>query len=136
MKISQDVQSVINAAYLEAKDRRSEYLTPEHLLYSSLFFESIQFILIACGADPDEIRKNVEDYISRKIPTIEDQEPIQTIGIQEVIEKAIFHTESSSKEIVDLSDILVSIFDQENSYGSYYLRQAGIDRYKLLRSIS
>lgn len=136
MKISQDVQSVINAAYLEAKERRSEYLTPEHLLYSSLFFESIQFILIACGADPDEIRKNVEDYISRKIPTIEDQEPIQTVGIQEVIEKAIFHTESSSKEIVDLSDILVSIFDQENSYGSYYLRQAGINRYKLLRSIS
>lgn len=136
MKISQDVQSVINAAYLEAKERRSEYLTPEHLLYSSLFFESIQYILIACGADPDEIRKNVEDYISQKIPTIENQEPIQTIGIQEVIEKAIFHTESSSKEIVDLSDILVSIFDQENSFGSYYLRQAGINRYKLLRSIS
>jgi len=136
MKISQDVQSVINAAYLEAKERRSEYLTPEHLLYSSLFFESIQFILIACGADPDEIKKNVEDYISLKIPTIEDQEPIQTIGIQEVIEKAIFHTESSSKEIVDLSDILVSIFDLENSFGSYYLRQAGINRYNLLRSIS
>ncbi len=136
MKISQDVQSVINAAYLEAKERRSEYLTPEHLLYSSLFFESVQFILIACGVDPDEIKKNIEDYISQEIPTIEDQEPIQTIGIQEVIEKAIFHTESSSKEIVDLPDILVSIFDQENSFGSYYLRKAGINRYKLLRSIS
>ena len=60
MKISQDVQSVINAAYLEAKERRSEYLTPEHLLYSSLFFESVQYILMACGADPDEIRKEIE----------------------------------------------------------------------------
>jgi len=136
MKISQDVQSVINAAYLEAKERRNEYLTPEHLLYSSLFFESVQFILIACGADPDEIKQNIDDYITTKIPTIEDQEPIQTIGIQDVIEKAIFHTESSSKEIVDLADIIVSIFDLENSYGSYYLRKAGINRYTLLRSIS
>jgi len=136
MKISQDVQSVINAAYLEAKERRNEYLTPEHLLYSSLFFESVQFILIACGADPDEIKQKVEEYITSSIPTIDDQEPIQTLGIQEVIEQAIFHTESSSKETVDLADILVSIFDQENSYGSYYLRQAGISRYDLLRSIS
>lgn len=136
MKISEDVQSVINAAYLEAKERRSEYLTPEHILYAALFFDSVQHVLEGCGADSGAIKRDVEEYLGGHIPKVENEEPIQTIGVQEVIEQAIFHTEHSSKEVVDLGDLLVSLFDLEESFGSYYLRKAGVSRYSLLRMIS
>src|SRR6056297_1244094 len=136
MKISQDVQSVLNAAYLEAKDRHSEYLTPEHILYAALFFENVEKIVSYCGADPEQIRLDLEEYFAGKVPELDEGDPIQTIGVQEIIEQAVFHTESSAKESVDLPDILVAIFNQENSYGSYYLKKAGIDRYTLLRNVS
>ncbi|MFW6274206.1 MAG: ATP-dependent Clp protease ATP-binding subunit ClpA [Spirochaetota bacterium] len=136
MKISEDVQGVINAAYLEAKERRSEYLTPEHILYAALFFDSVQHVLDGCGADSGSIKQDVEEYLGSHIPKVENEEPIQTIGVQEVIEQAIFHTEHSSKDVVDLGDLLVSLFDQEESFGSYYLRKAGVSRYSLLRMIS
>src|SRR6056297_2750489 len=136
MKISQDVQSVLNAAYLEAKDRHSEYLTPEHILYAALFFENVEKIVSYCGADPEQIRLDLEEYFAGKVPELDEGDPVQTIGVQEVIEQAIFHTESSAKESVDLADILVALFNQENSYGSYYLKKAGIDRYTLLRNVS
>jgi ATP-dependent Clp protease ATP-binding subunit ClpA len=136
MKITQEVQTVLNAAYQEAKERRNEYLTPEHILYAALFFENVENILLECGADPDELRRDLEEYLTDRLPRIETGDPIQTLGVQEVIEQAIFHTETSSKETVDLPDLLVSIFNQENSYGSYYLKKAGVDRYSLLRSIS
>lgn len=136
MKISEDVQSVINAAYLEAKERRSEYLTPEHILYAALFFDSVQHVLNGIGADSENIKQDVEEYLASHIPKVENEEPVQTIGVQEVIEQAIFHTEHSSKDVVDLGDLLVSLFDQEESFGSYYLRKAGVSRYSLLRMIS
>src|SRR6056297_229621 len=136
MKISEDVQSVINAAYLEAKERRNEYLTPEHILYAALFFDTVQHVLEGCGADSGTIKRDVEEYLGNYIPEVEDKEPIQTIGVQDVIEQAIFHTEHSSKDVVDLGDLLVSLFDQEESFGSYFLQNAGVSRYKLLRMIS
>lgn len=136
MKISEDVQSVINAAYLEAKERRNEYLTPEHILYAALFFDTVQHVLEGCGADSGTIKRDVEEYLGSYIPEVEGKEPIQTIGVQDVIEQAIFHTEHSSKDVVDLGDLLVSLFDQEESFGSYYLQKAGVSRYSLLRMIS
>src|SRR6056297_2223896 len=136
MKISDDVQGVINAAYLEAKERQNEYLTPEHILYAALFFDSVQLVIEGCGADSGTIKRDVEDYLGTYIPKVESEEPIQTIGVQEVIEQAIFHTEHSSKDVVDVGALLVSLFDQEESFGSYYLRKAGVSRYSLLRMIS
>src|SRR6056297_2788840 len=136
MKISDDVQGVINAAYLEAKERRNEYLTPEHILYAALFFETVQQLIDGCGADSGTIKRDVEEYLGTHIPKVENGEPIQTIGVQEVIEQAIFHTEHSSKDVVDLGDLMVSLFDQEESFGSYFLQNAGVSRYKLLRMIS
>jgi ATP-dependent Clp protease ATP-binding subunit ClpA len=136
MKISADVQSVINAAYLDAKERSSEYLTPEHILFASLFFDVTRSILESCGADVETVQSDVEEYLDNKVPKVESQEPVQTVGFQEVIERAIFHSESSSKETVDLGDVLVSIFDEESSFGSYYLKKEGVTRYELLKTIS
>ena len=136
MKVHADVNGVLNAAYLDAKERKHEYLTPEHVLYAATFFDSARTIIESSGGNPEAIKKNIDEHLNTHIPTVKDGEPIQTVGFQEVINRAFFHTEASSKEIVDLGDILVSIFDEKESFGSFYLKQAGIKRLNLLRAVS
>lgn len=136
MKISDEVQNALNAAYLEAKERKHEYLTPEHILHVAFYFETVKAIFDKCGVDIEGVKKDVDLYLKEMVPFVEDREPLQTAGFQTVIESAIFHTETSSKEIVDLNDILVSIFDLETLHGSYFMRKAGISRYSLLTAVS
>ena len=136
MEISEDVQGMLNAAYLDARERKHEYITPEHMLYASLYFELPRQIINACGIEPEELRIELEEHLKHNIPETENSEPVQTVGFQDVIERAVVHTESSSKQILDLGDILVSIFDEEKSFSSYYMKKAGINRLNLLEKIS
>jgi ATP-dependent Clp protease ATP-binding subunit ClpA len=136
MRINRELQVVLNAAYQEAKQRNHEYLTPEHVLYAALHFDFPRAVLEECGAEPDEIRTQIDDHLKEKVPVVEGSDPFQSLGFQNVIERAVFHTESASKEEVDMGDILVSIFDEEESFGAYFLRKAGIERIDLLEIIS
>ncbi len=136
MNISDNVQGVLNAAYVDARERNHEYLTPEHVLYVSLHFDLPQKILGACGVDITLVKKELENHFKDKIPSLKDSEPAQTLGFQEVIERAIYHTHSSSKKTVDLGDILVSIFEQEEGHGAFFLKKAGLDRFSLLSAVS
>lgn len=136
MRIHEDVQAVLNAAYQEAKRKKHEFLTPEHVLYSALFFESPRLILEECGVDPDEIIKNLEGYFETHVPVVDAAEPVQSVMFQQAIERAVFHTQSSQKQEVDLGDLIVSIFQEEEAFGSYYLKRAGITQYNLLNAVS
>ncbi len=136
MKISDEVQNALNAAYLEAKERKHEYLTPEHILHVAFYFETVKDIFNKCSINIEDIKKDVDIYLKEMVPIVEDREPLQTAGFQTVIESAIFHTETSSKEIVDLNDILVSVFDLDTLHGSFFMRKAGLSRYSLLKAIS
>lgn len=136
MRINRELQVVLNAAYQEAKQRNHEYLTPEHVLYAALHFDFPRAVIEECGAEPDEIRTEIDDHLKEKVPVVEGSDPFQSLGFQNVIERAVFHTESASKEEVDMGDILVSIFDEEESFGAYFLRKAGIQRIDLLEIIS
>jgi len=136
MKVSEEVQGVLNAAYLDAKERHHEYLTPEHILYATIFFDQGRAILEECGVDLDSIKHDIEEHLQKNVPVTKNGEPVQSVGFQGVIERAVFHTEASSKGVVDIGDILVSIYDQKDSFGSYYLKKSGITRYELLRIIS
>jgi ATP-dependent Clp protease ATP-binding subunit ClpA len=136
MRINRELQVILNAAFQEAKQRKHEYLTPEHVLYAALHFEYPRDVLAECGAEPDEIRTEVDGHLTEKVPVVEDTDPFQSLGFQSVVERAVFHTENASKEEVDIGDILVSIFDEEDSFGAYFLRKAGISRIDLLHVIS
>ncbi|MDR3248237.1 MAG: AAA family ATPase, partial [Treponema sp.] len=136
MKISGHVQAIINAAYNEAKVRNHGYLTPEHILYAALAFEEVLGVLAACGANLDQIRTGMESYFEQKVPIIDDTEPTQTVGFQSVIERAVMQSQSSQKEMLDVADILVSLFDEERNYCSYYLKKAGVKRFELLNVLS
>lgn len=136
MKISEDVQSMLNAAYMDARERKHEYVTPEHILFATLYFEQPRHILSSCGADPESLRTELEEHLGEHVPVIDDGDPVQSLGFQEVIERAVIHTESSSKEMLDLGDILVSLYDEEHSFVSYFLKKSGINRYALLSILS
>ena len=134
--MSEDVQAILNAAYLHAKEREHEYLTPEHVLYAAVFFDVAREILDRCGAAVDDLKENLEEHLQTRVPVVKDAEPEQSLGFHGVMERAIYHTEASQKEIIDVGDILVSIFDEEQSYGAFYLKEAGVTRYNLLDVIS
>jgi ATP-dependent Clp protease ATP-binding subunit ClpA len=136
MRVSDEVQGVLQAAYLHAKEASHEYLTPEHILYAALFFDMARDILQACGADTEDMKKALEDHLKKKVPVAKKAEPTQSLGFQSVIARALFHTEAASKEVVDVGDILVSLYDEPRSFGSYYLKKAGVTRFELLRVIS
>ncbi|MDR0731065.1 MAG: ATP-dependent Clp protease ATP-binding subunit ClpA [Treponema sp.] len=136
MKISGHVQAIINAAYNEAKVRNHGYLTPEHILYAALAFEEVQGVLAACGANLDQIRSGMEGYFDQKVPIMGDTEPTQTVGFHSVIERAVMQSQSSQKDVLDVADILVSLFDEERNYCSYYLKKAGVKRLELLSVLS
>ncbi|GHV25286.1 ATP-dependent Clp protease ATP-binding subunit ClpA [Spirochaetia bacterium] len=137
MKISRHVQAIINAAYNEAKVRNHEYLTPEHVLYAALSFNEVQGILTASGANLDELKLGMEDYFVKQVPSMDNTEPTQTVGFQSVLERAVLQSQSSQKQILDIADILVSLYDEERNYCAYYLRKSGIkNRLELLESLS
>ena len=136
MKISEPVRIIIDRAYREAKVRNHEYLTPEHILYAALDFDEIQEILHACGADLENLKLGIETFFEKKIPVIANADPIQTVYFQSVIERAVISSQAAQKKTLDPSDILVSLFDEDKNYCSYYLRLAGVKRYELLSVIS
>lgn len=136
MKVSQQVQAIFNAAYNEAKLRGHEYLTPEHILYASLSFEQVRSILAACDADLEHLKQGMESYFEQKIPSVKDQEPIQTAGFQSVIERAVLQSQGSGKSEVGIPEVIVSLFDEERNYSAYYLRKSGVNRLHLLEVIS
>jgi ATP-dependent Clp protease ATP-binding subunit ClpA len=136
MKISGHVQAIIAAANNEAKVRNHEYLTPEHILYAALAFDEVQDVLAACGANLDQLRHGMENYFEQKVPIIAGMEPIQTVGFQSVIERALLQSQSSQKNMLDVADILVSLFDEERNYCAYYLRKAGVRRFDLLNILA
>ena len=137
MQVDRELQAVLSAAFQEARARHHEYLTPEHVLYAALHFDYPRDVLEACDVEPDEIRTALDDYLREQVPTVdEDTDPGQSLGFQSVIERAVFHTQASSKAVIDLGDLLVSIYDESNSHGAFYLRRAGVERVHLLEVIS
>ncbi|MCL2481450.1 MAG: ATP-dependent Clp protease ATP-binding subunit ClpA [Spirochaetaceae bacterium] len=136
MKINEEVQVILNAAYDEALSRKHEFFTPEHIIYTSLFFDGPIAIFNKCEIDPEGLKKEVLKYLDKEIPKTEKREPIQTISLQRIIDRAILHNESASKEDITFADILVSIFEQKECYASYYMRKLGVSKVKLLRVIS
>ncbi len=137
MKVSEKVQEALGTAYLTAREQHHEYITPEHLLYSLLYYDESVFILESSGVDIEVLKEKLNTFFAEKLPVVdEDGEPTQSVGFQDVIERAVMHTESSRKEFLEVSDILASIFDEPESYASFFLEKEGLTKYTLLEIIS
>ncbi len=136
MHISEDLNQIIMAAFNEAKTRHHEYLTPEHVLYASLFFHEGKDIIQNCGGDVEKLKRSLEQHFREHMSATEGEEPAQSLGFQSIMERAIWHTNTAQKEVLELGDVLVSIFDEKDSFAAFFLEQEGITRLDLLSYIS
>lgn len=137
MKISENLNRIIMAAYAEANVRRHEFITPEHLLYASLFFDEGKEIILHCGGDPARLKGALEKHLDvSDTATPTPSRAVQSLGFQSVLERAAWHGASAQKETLDLGDILVSLLEEKESHASFFLQREGISRLVLLNYIS
>lgn len=140
MKISSFLGRIITESLLYARNYRHSILTPEHLLYAGLQTRLVRDIVTNCGADPDKLERNIKTYLTTKVPVKKDDEidrtATESAGFQAVMNRAVFHCVESDRTVVDITDVLVSMYDEKKNYCSYYMRLNGIERVRLLEEIS
>ena len=136
MQLDNIVNEIITAAYNEAQMSNHEYFTPEHILYASLFFEEGIDIVENSGGNVKRLKKQIIKFFEENIDIVEDTEPIQTIGIQTILSTAADHIMLSGKDLVKIGDVIVAMYDDEESFASYFLRKQQIKRRDLLNYIA
>ncbi|MGA3116150.1 MAG: ATP-dependent Clp protease ATP-binding subunit ClpA [Syntrophobacteraceae bacterium] len=137
--INRELELTFAAAIKEAKQRRHEFFTLEHILYAILHDVTGRRILYQCGADLDKLKERLEKYFDdrlEKLPDGAEQDPIQTLAVQRVLQRALMHVQGAEKKEVDAGDILAAMFFEENSYAVYFLKSQGISRLDVLSYIS
>jgi ATP-dependent Clp protease ATP-binding subunit ClpA len=137
--ISKELSATLGFAVREAKKRRHEYVSVEHILFAILYEQSGIEIVENCGGNVENILGNLETFFDEKIEKIpEGSEYVlqQTIGFQRVIQRAVSHARSADKSEVSVSDILASIFLEKDSHAEYFLSAEGVTRLDVLNYIS
>ena len=137
--ISKELSETLGFAVREAKKRRHEYVSIEHLLFAILYHSEGIEIIENCGGNIENLKNALELFFNERMERIpEDNEYVlqQTVGFQRVIQRAINHVRSAEKQEVEVSDILASIFQEKESHAEYFLSAEGVTRLDVLNYIS
>ena len=138
--LNKDLEVSLNMAFRQAKESRHEFMTVEHLLLALLDNPSSIDALHACGADMTKLRKELLAFIADTTPVIptgeEERETQPTLGFQRVLQRAVFHVQSSGKSEVNGSNVLVAIFSEQESQAAYFLKKSDISRLDIVNFIS
>ena len=137
--ISKELSETLGFAIREAKKRRHEYVSIEHLLFAILYDSEGSEIIEKCGGSVENLKNALESFFNERMEQIpEENEYVlqQTMGFQRVIQRAINHVRSAEKHEVDVCDILASIFQEKDSHAEYFLSAEGITRIDVLNHIS
>ena len=136
MILSNRLKNVLDDAFELAKANKHEFVTPEHILFVALNLDVIKGLFLFCGVDSNYIQEMVDGYLKNKIPTTEDTEPIQTEGFQTLLERSIAHCISAEKSIVEITDVLASMFDDNRLYCCYFLQKGNLSKLQFLEVLS
>ena len=137
--IAQELEVSLHMAFVEARQKRHEFITVEHLLLALLDNPSAAEVLRACAAKTDELRKELTNFVNEHTPKVEGTEDIDTqptLGFQRVIQRAILHVQSSGKKEVTGANVLVAIFGEKDSHAVYFLQRQNISRLDVVNFIS
>ena len=137
--LSLELEMILKAAVREARERNHEFVTPEHVLYSVLFNEHGQELIMGCGGDIELLIENVAKFFETKmqpLPFDNPNEPQQSVGFQRVLQKALLHAQRAEKPKVEAGDVLAAMIGEPNSFAAFYLQQQGITRLDILNYIS
>ena len=137
--IAQELEVSLHMAFMDARQKRHELITVEHLLLAMIDNPTAADVLRSCGANLDNLRGELNGYIEEHTPTVEGSEEVDTqptLGFQRVIQRAILHVQSSGKKEVTGANVLVAIYGEKDSHAVFFLHQQGITRLDVVNFIS
>ncbi|RMF98954.1 MAG: ATP-dependent Clp protease ATP-binding subunit ClpA [Gammaproteobacteria bacterium] len=137
--LSSELEFCLNEAFQQARAERHEYMTVEHLLLAIMSIPRVAEILGACGADQQRLRDELKSFIDESTPRLhddEDQDVQPTLGFQRVLQRAVFHVQSSGKKEVRGENVLVAIFGEKQSHAVYLLGLQDVTRLDVVNFIS
>ncbi len=136
--VTKELQVTLQAAVAEAKKRRHEYVTLEHLLHAMTKDKVATEVLLACGADLELLARELEDYLDRTLESLPNrtQDPEQTAAFQRVLQRAAWHVQGSGRTELNAGDVLVAITRERGSHAVYLLERQGVRRLDILSYIS
>ncbi len=138
--LSRELELTLNLAFRDARGKRHEFITVEHLLLSLLDNESAVAALQACGAEVPGLRRELQTYVDDATPLLPvpdgGRETQPTLGFQRVLQRAVFHVQSSGKREVNGANVLVAIFSEQESQAVFLLKQQGISRLDVVNYLS
>jgi ATP-dependent Clp protease ATP-binding subunit ClpA len=142
---SAELGYTLEAAYREAAQRQHAYFCIEHLLYALLFDPSIVDIIKNCGGDENLLKKDLEEFFNKKVELVDKDktysendpvEPVQTVGVQKILQNAIVHAHSAKKKVITSKDLFVALFSEDDSDAVFFLKKQNISRLDVLDFIS
>jgi len=137
--INEKLELALVRAIREAKVRKHEHVTVEHILYGLLHDDFAAQVLAACGGDIESMKRKLEAFFVSSLPALKEGiggDPVQTIGFNRVLQRAIAHVQSCGKKEVDAGDVLVAIFAEPESFAVYFLNEEGIKKLDVVDFIS
>src|SRR5579862_3958159 len=137
--LSNELEYCLNDAFHQAREARHEYLTVEHLLLAILDTPKVREILRACGADLGKLKQELKEHIDQSTPRLEEGEEREvqpTLGFQRVLQRAVFHVQSSGKKEVGVANVLVAIFSEKQSHAVFLLNRQHVTRLDVVNYIS
>ncbi len=137
MRVNKELNSILSAAFNEAHERKHEYITPEHVFYSSLFFPTGAEIMENCGGDISIFKSSLEHFFeSDFIPVVSDKDPVQSEGFLALLENAMTHVASAGKDELKITDVYTSFFNLKESFSASLIESQGISKLDILNYIS
>ncbi len=140
--IGKKAEVVLNRALTLAAERKHEFLTLEHVMLSLLEELEIKQTLEHCKGNPEKMKEDILAYLQKEVPLAPENEkgesetPIATLGVQRLVQRALFQIQSAGKTEIAPVDLLVAIFQAKDSWSLYLLTQQGIDRLDVISFIS
>lgn len=137
--IAQELEVSLHMAFMDARQKRHELITVEHLLLAMIDNPTAADVLRSCGANLDNLRSELVSYIEEHTPTVDGTDEVDTqptLGFQRVIQRAILHVQSSGKKEVTGANVLVAIYGEKDSHAVFFLHQQGVTRLDVVNFIS
>ncbi len=137
--IAQELEVTLHMAFMDARQKRHEFISVEHLLQAMLDNPSAAEVLRACGANLEAMREQLGKFIDEHTPKVAGEDEVDTqptLGFQRVIQRAILHVQSSGKKEVTGANVLVAVFGEKDSHAVYFLTQQGVTRLDIVNFIS
>lgn len=138
--LDKELEQTLNTAFKAARDKRHEFMTVEHLLLALIDNSAASGVLKACGVDLTVLSKELEEFVNSTTPLIpndDDEREVQpTLGFQRVLQRAVFHVQSSGKREVTGANVLVAIFSEQESQTVYLLKRHGVARIDVVNYVA